>query len=332
MYAKTVDTHTNALLRQIISSESLTRNIGFIPMLLVEYIDMKTSIIKKILIIVVCLISGSSAWGLTRHGLVIGLGEYKDKRWSKIHGDSDVPIVKNMLKKCGYTDVITLINSTATKAGITDAFHNLLNKCHKGDMVYIHFSGHGQQITDVNGDEDDGWDEAWIPYDAMYAYSSSYKGEKHLIDDEIASWMTKIRNKIGSSGSLLLVVDACHSGDSSRDDLGEDEVYIRGGAEMDFIIPLKKTPERTVKTKENWLTLTACRDYQINCEVRTTSGGYYGMLSYALCSGYSGISRKDNAQATSQLQAFVNRFRHSLPQDITLTGSTKYQSLSEFFK
>jgi len=292
---------------------------------------MKSTILKYIIVATIFCSTCLQTWGVTRHGLVIGLGEYQDKSWSKIHGDSDVPIVKEMLKKCGYTDVITLINSTATKAGITDAFHNLLNKCHKGDMVYIHFSGHGQQITDVNGDEDDGWDEAWIPYDAMYAYSSSYKGEKHLIDDEIASWMTRISSKIGSSGSLLLVVDACHSGDSSRDDLEEDEVYIRG-AEMDFIIPLKKTPERTVKTKENWLTLTACRDYQINCEVRTISGGHYGMLSYALCSGYSSISRKDNAQATSQLQAFVNRFRHSLPQDITLTGSTKHQSLSRFFR
>lgn len=292
---------------------------------------MEKIIIKKLLIIVICLFSCLSAWGVTRHGLVIGLGEYKDKTWSKIHGDRDVPIVKDMLKKCGYTDVITLINSTATKAGITDAFHNLLNKCHKGDMVYIHFSGHGQQITDVNGDEDDGWDEAWIPYDAMFAYSNSYKGEKHLIDDEIALWMTKIKNRIGPSGNLLVVVDACHSGDSSRENLRDKEVYIRG-AEKDFIIPLKAKPTKTVKPKENWLTLTACRDYQVNCEVKTSSGGFYGMLSYALCIGYSNISRKNNAQATSQLQVFVNKFRHSLPQDITLTGSTKHQSLSNFFK
>ncbi len=288
------------------------------------------------MIIVVCLISCSSAWGTTRHGLVIGLGEYKDNTWGKIHGDRDVLIVKNMLNKCGYTDLVSLTNSQATKSGILTAFNSLVNRCRKGDIVYIHFSGHGQQITDVNGDEkdekgNDNLDEAWIPYDAMYAYSQSYKGENHLIDDEISSWMTKLRNKIGASGSLLLVVDACHSGDSSRDGLGDEEVYIRG-AEKDFVIPLKTSPARTDKIKENWLTLTACRDYQVNCEVRTTSGGFYGMLSYALCSGYGNISRKSNAQATSQIQAFVNKFRHSLPQDITLTGPTKHQSLSKFFK
>ncbi len=292
---------------------------------------MKILVIKKILIIVVCLISCSSVWGTTRHGLVIGLGGYKDKTWGKIHGDRDVLIVKNMLNKCGYTDLASLTNSQATKSGILTAFNSLVNRCRKGDIVYIHFSGHGQQITDVNGDEDDGWDEAWIPYDAMYAYSNSYKGEKHLIDDEIALWMTRIKNKIGSSGSLLLVVDACHSGDSSRDGFGDEEVYIRG-AEKDFVIPLKRKPVRTAKIKEKWLTLTACRDYQVNCEVRTTSGGFYGMLSYALCSGYGNISKKNNAQAMSQIQAFVNKYRHSLPQDITLTGLTQQHSLSSFFK
>lgn len=291
---------------------------------------MKTAIIKLIVTTVVWFTCIQS-WGITRHALVIGLGEYQDKAWSKIHGDRDVPIVKNMLASCGYKDIKTLVNREATKAGIINAFESLSNKCERGDVVYIHFSGHGQQITDVNGDEDDGWDEAWIPYDAMYAYSQSYKGGNHLIDDEIASWMTKIRNKIGSSGRLLLVVDACHSGDSSRDDFREEEAYIRG-AEKDFVIPMKRKPKKTDKIKENWLTLTACRDYQVNCEVRTSSGGFYGMLSYALCSGYDKISRKNNAQATSQIQAFVNRFRHSLPQDITLTGSTKHQSLSSFFK
>lgn len=292
---------------------------------------MKTAIIKLIITTVVWFTCIQS-WGITtRHALVIGLGEYQDKAWSKIHGDRDVPIVKKMLASCGYKDIKTLVNREATKAGIINAFESLSNKCERGDMVYIHFSGHGQQITDLNGDEDDGWDEAWIPYDAMYAYSNSYKGEQHLIDDEIAMWMSKIKSKIGTTGNLLLVVDACHSGDSSRDDIEDDEIYIRG-AEKDFIIPLKKKPAKIAKTKENWLTLTACRDFQVNCEVKTTSGGFYGMLSYALCKGYPDFKKKDNNGIATQLQQFVDKFRHQLPQDVTLTGPTSKQSLSTFFR
>lgn len=291
---------------------------------------MRFTIIRNIFIVTVCCLSCLTTWGATRHGLVIGLGEYQDKAWSKIHGDRDVPIVKDMLAKCGYTDIVTLVNKQATKTGITSAFSKLTGRCKKGDVVYIHFSGHGQQVTDVNGDEDDGWDEAWIPYDAMYAYSKSYKGEKHLIDDEIAMWMGKLKNKIGSSGRLLLVVDACHSGDSSRDDIEEDEIYIRG-AEKDFIIPMRKKPAKIAKTKENWLTLTACRDFQVNCEVKTTTGGFYGMLSYALCKGYPDFKKKDNNGIAMQLQQFVDKFRHQLPQEVTLTGLTSKQSLSTFF-
>ncbi len=108
-----------------------------------------------------------SAYAITSRAIVIGLGEYHDQTWGRIHGDKDVPLVNSMLTSCGYKDVTTLVNKEATKAGILTAFESLSNRCKKGDVVYIHFSGHGQQVTDVNGDEDDGWDEAWIPYDAM---------------------------------------------------------------------------------------------------------------------------------------------------------------------
>ncbi len=281
--------------------------------------------------IILLTISCSIVCGSSRHGLIIGLGEYKDNTWSKIHGDRDVEIIRNMLSDCGYTDIKTLINREATKDGILAAFRGLSDRCRIGDVVYIHFSGHGQRITDVNGDEDDGWDEAWVPYDAMFAYSRNYKGEKHLIDDEIALWMTRIINKIGPSGRLLVVVDACHSGDSSREDNGDEEIYVRG-ADKDFIIPMETAPARTVRADENWLTLTACRNYQTNCEVRTTTGGFYGMLSCALYKEYGNLSNMDNEMVMSQLQMFVNRFRHDLPQDITLTGSIQSYTLTEFFK
>lgn len=291
---------------------------------------MRFTIVRNIIIATICFLTCLTTWGSTRHGLVIGLGEYQDKAWSKIHGDRDVPIVKKMLSECGYTEIVTLVNGQATKSGIEKAFSSLEQRCRKGDIVYIHYSGHGQQITDISGDEDDGWDEAWIPYDAMFAYSNSYKGENHLVDDEIAIWMSKIKQKVGDTGKLLVVVDSCHSGDSLRDDNGE-EVFCRGATD-DFIIPIKNKPNRSAKTKENWLTLTACRDYQVNCEVKTIKGNYYGMLSYALCNDYKYLKNKNNKEIEIALQTFVDKHRHSLPQDITLTGDDKDKvNISSFF-
>ena len=271
--------------------------------------------------------SSMTAYGIVRHGLIIGLGEYKDRTWGKIHGDMDVPIVKDMLIKCGYTDVVTLINNQATKTGINSAFSRLADSCQAGDVVYIHFSGHGQQITDVNGDEEDGWDEAWIPYDAMYAYSKSYKGERHLIDDEIAKWLNVIKNKVGTSGKILLVVDACHSGDSDRESDNEDE-YIRGASD-DFIIPLDKTPKRIPKAKENWLTVTACKNVQNNCEVKIRDGEFYGILTYALYSKFENLKQLDNNNILRELQQYVNLKRRRGHQTVTISGN---HSLTEFLK
>lgn len=248
----------------------------------------------------------------TKRALVIGIGEQKDKNWAKINGDKDVPYVQRMLSEAGYDDVRTLVNSQATKYGITAAFKKLTSQCSIGDVVYIHFSGHGQLVTDVNGDEEDGWDEAWIPYDAYKKFCNEDKGEKHLVDDEIYVLLTAIKNKIGEQGKLLVVVDACHSGDSSRgDDLDET---VRGVYD-EFVIPVKKKA-RTNKPVEQWLTLSACKDYQLNQELKSPQ---VGKLTYALY-----MLSKDGALTIEAIDRFMKRYRSRLPQAPVLTGVKNY--------
>ena len=203
------------------------------------------------------------AIGQSKRALVIGLGQQEDRNWGKINGDKDVPYVQEMLKNAGYKDVCTLINKQATKKRIVAAFKALTSICKPGDVVYIHFSGHGQQVTDVNGDEwPDSLDEAWIPYDAYLTYGEKDKGEKHLIDDEVNVLLTAIKNKIGNKGKMLVVVDASHSGDSSHGDDDDDGVVTRG-VWNEFIIPGVKTAKAT-KALERWLMLSACKDFKLN--------------------------------------------------------------------
>ena len=121
----------------------------------------------------------------TKRALLIGLGEQADKSWARIHGNRDIALLKPLLQKCGYRDMQTLINSRATKSAIVKAFEKLANNCQAEDEVYIHFSGHGQQMTDFDGDEKDGWDECWIPYDAYLRYGNHDDGRYHLTDDEV---------------------------------------------------------------------------------------------------------------------------------------------------
>lgn len=255
----------------------------------------------------------------TKRALVIGIGEQKDASWAKINGDKDVPYVQQMLRNAGYTDVRTLINKQATKASIVAAFKRLAAKCKTGDMVYVQFSGHGQLVTDVNGDEQDGWDEAWIPYDACLKYGRKDRGEKHLIDDEINVLLTSIRNKICDSGKLLVVVDACHSGDSSRGD--EDEV-IRG-VKDEFVIPIKKKG-KSVKAPERWLTLSACKDFQLNQEMKTPK---VGKLTYAIY-----LTAQKGNVSMSEIEAIMSTNRGRLPQTPVLTGEIGKYNISDFLK
>ncbi len=44
------------------------------------------------------------------------------------------------------------------------AFKRLAARCRRGDIVYVHYSGHGQLMTDLDGDEALRWNgrhSAW---------------------------------------------------------------------------------------------------------------------------------------------------------------------------
>ena len=93
----------------------------------------------------------------------------------------------------------------------------MYKKIKAGDQVVFHFSGHGQQVWDDSGDEIDQLDEALVPYDSPKQYkASTNEGQYLLRDDELSILLNKIRNKLGAKGSLLVLMDACHSGTATR--------------------------------------------------------------------------------------------------------------------
>ncbi len=215
----------------------------------------------------------------TKRALVIGLGRQQDSSWSKIHGDNDVVYVQKMLKSCGYSsgNTMTIVNEKATKRGLMESFKKLAEQCKSGDIVYIHFSGHGQQVVDKNKVKR----ESWIPYDACKENCANDKGEKHLIDYEINELLKKINNKIGNGGKLLVVVDACCSANSVRgDDEGndEDDVACRG-TDDEFMVTSFELPKQELKAP--WITLSACQSYEKAWEIQ---GLKVGKLTYALYS------------------------------------------------
>ena len=273
----------------------------------------------------------------TKRAIVIGLGEQQDKAWNKNNGDKDVPLVQGMLKSAGFKSVTALVNRQATKTGIIGAFRKMAASCKQGDVVYVHYSGHGQQMTDVHNDEKDGLDECWIPSDAYRKASATYHGEKHLTDDELNVYLNAIRHKIGAKGKLLVVIDACHSGDGTR---GDNDEVVRGvedtlvvdslnGRGLYETFEMLKSlfmgdydKEKIINDKAKplaarWITISACRSDQVNFEMKKPA---VGKLTYALWTELKNSDKVSNGEFMKRIRRFVYRNASSRPQQPEITG------------
>lgn len=162
----------------------------------------------------------------SKHALLIGISQYPAP-WPAVHGKEDVKLLEGKLKACGYAPfhIMTLTEKEATHQGISLQFRKLKEKVQAGDMVYIHFSGHFQRITDQNQDEDDGLDEAFVPFDALPAHSESYQGENHLLDEQIGGLLKQIQQKITIAGHLVLSFDGGFSSQPGASIRGTKQVF-----------------------------------------------------------------------------------------------------------
>ena len=284
-----------------------------------------------ILIALLALFTPTLLQAQTKRALVIGIGKQEDSAWNKINGDKDVPYVLEILNAAKYDQIITCVNEEATKAGIVLAFQTLTQSCQPNDIVYIHYSGHGQQMKDIGNDETDALDECWIPYDAYRKPSDTYRGEKHLVDDEVNMLLTNIRNKIGTGGKMLVVVDACHSGDATR---GQGET-VRGVKDIfetvKSLLGFSSSKQSTNihSNTERWITLSACESSQVNIEMKNPT---VGKLTYAIYSKVKNREFGNNEEFFKRLRMFVNMNTGSRPQRPTMTGETTKYNIADILR
>ena len=278
---------------------------------------------KNIYLLLILSIFTQLVLAQNKRALLVGISDYqcinKYGGWNNIHGKNDIDMLNTTLKKCGFS-VSCLYDREATKAGISKALNLLASQCKVGDIVYLHFSTHGQPFEDDNGDEDDGWDESIVPVDAPIEYTKGkYEGENHLIDDELHKFCTRIRKAIGPKGMLYVVIDACHAGKAS---MGIEEEVIRGTKagftrSGKYYRPQKlergnfyQIPSST--SLGNVMFIEACRSYQVNKEI-VEKGKYYGALSYYINQVLS------NQQLTNDSK-WVDKVRVMMSKDHRLTN------------
>jgi len=85
-----------------------------------------------------------------------------------------------------------------TRSNIITNITNVINESANYEELWIHYSGHGSRIMDINKDEIDGKDEAIVPCD--------YQKEGFITDDDI---FNIIKN---SKCRTIIIMDCCNSG------------------------------------------------------------------------------------------------------------------------
>ena len=185
-------------------------------------------------------------WTTAVHGadraLIIGVEKYADsENISKVLGaENDARAMSDLAeRKLGFTpnSIHLLLNSNATSVNIRKEVRNWLIKDTKsGDKIFFFFAGHGTQIKDADGDEDDGFDEAIVPFDVLAA-----KPSQLILDDEINQWLKDLRGR-----RVVMIFDSCNSGTVTRS-FDEQTKYSR-------FLPLPNliSPKRSLADTDNY--------------------------------------------------------------------------------
>ena len=261
--------------------------------------------IKRISILAIVFVIGCMSSFAKKRALLIGIGnyDYTATGWSVIHGNNDVALLESKLKAKGFS-VTYLTDNRATKSNIKFALSDLVASVTAGDVIYLHFSGHGQLIEDMNNDEQEDLDQSFVCYDACFSSNykvsgTSYRGQNHFVDDETFPYLNNLKRKVGKSGSVIVVFDTCYSGGADRGaqaDRSDSEsdvewIDITRGTDDEFKANASaETYLRTIRKPGNYTAgggkitiISACESDKKNYECKERhSGRKYGSLSYCI--------------------------------------------------
>lgn len=103
----------------------------------------------------------------------------------------------------GYS-VTRLLDAQATKEAVVGTLTGLVGSLRRGDRLVVHYSGHGSNVADRDGDETDRRDECLVLHD--------WQRGGLLLDDELHTILG--RKRWGTR--VLMLSDSCHSGTMTR--------------------------------------------------------------------------------------------------------------------
>mmetsp|Transcript_72474 Transcript_72474/g.172775 ORF Transcript_72474/g.172775 Transcript_72474/m.172775 type:complete len:349 (+) Transcript_72474:123-1169(+) len=118
----------------------------------------------------------------------------------------DAKNVKSLCEACGVRDVVMMLDEQCTREAVQTAIQQACRRCVPPNDVFIfYYSGHGVQVTDKNGDEASGQDDAF----ALVNEKGQISAQTLLLDDEFSDLLTA---NLHPTVRSLVLTDCCHSG------------------------------------------------------------------------------------------------------------------------
>jgi len=216
-----------------------------------------------------------------KYGLLIGISDYRSSGLTDLAGtQNDLIIMETILSdpRYGFADnLIVLRNRQATHTGIKKAFAELADRVANGDLVYIHYSGHGSYTENLNNDDGHGeqYDQTWVSWGSRSTVAAD-TDRYDILDDELNEWLGVIISKIGRNGQLILVSDSCHSASVYR---SPNPPVSRAARADDRRHPLG---EKTFKSSDlrDGIMIGASRDQETAAEFTASDGNKYGLFTW----------------------------------------------------
>jgi hypothetical protein len=230
---------------------------------------------------------------MAKRALLIGINRYRIPGADLRGCVNDVKNMRQVLiEHYGFktADITELIDFAATKKAMQSAIRKLVLTARKGDILLLHYSGHGSNVPDEDGDEADRRDEILCPTDLDW--------KAPLTDD----WLRVTLNRLRKGVSLTVVMDCCHSGTNTRVILPPDAEAIprylpnpwdimaeesgrklRGKVTGQLRVSARATRARrdVVNADVREILITGCRDNQTSADA-FIGGSYNGALTYCL--------------------------------------------------
>jgi Tfp pilus assembly protein PilF len=237
------------------------------------------------------------------YAVVVGISKYESMGIPQLeYAHKDALFFANYLKsKAGGAvpeeNIRLLVNESATYAAIYDALDWLLTTCHKDDLVYFYFSGHGDM-------------ENSTIYKLGFLLSYNTPRTNYINNAVRIEDLNNIANTLSVkvNAKVVLITDACHSGKLAGTDY-------RGT----FLVGDQL---RTVQKKE--IRITSCAPDQLSAEDEGWGGGR-GVFSYYLVNGLEGMADNDQDKIVT-VNEIKNYLDSSLAVDALLAQKAMKQS------